>query len=246
MKRYIWYLLVFILFASGCKVFMPHQMLRQGDYPVSVFPDSLRKQEYRIAPNDILEIRILTNNGEKMVDPVSGDKLGSQLTYLVEYDGQIKLPILNRIPIVNKSISEAEKMLEEKFSVYFNNPFVQIKVTNSRVTIFPGGEGSDPMVVVLDNTNTTLFEALAKIGGIKDGKAHKIKLIRGDLRKPEVYLIDLSTVRGMTEADLVLQANDIIYVEPRVKAPQKLLEALAPFTSLLTSLLMIYQVFVKK
>lgn len=246
MKRYICYLLVFVVFASGCKVFMPYQMLRQGDYPVSVFPDSLRKQEYRIAPNDILEIRILTNNGEKMVDQVSGDKVGSQLTYLVEYDGQIKLPILNRIPIAGKSISEAEKMLEEKFSVYFNNPFVQIKVTNSRVTIFPGGEGSEPMVVILDNTNTTLFEALAKIGGIKDGKAHKIKLIRGDLRNPQVYLIDLSTVRGMTEADLVLQANDIIYVEPRAKVPQKLLEALAPFTSLLTSLLMIYQVFVRQ
>ena len=246
MKRYICYLLVFMVFASGCKVFMPQQMLRQGDYPLSVFPDSLRKQEYRIAANDVLQIRILTNNGEKMVDPVSGDKLGSQLNYQVEYDGQIKLPIINRIMIGGKTISEAEKMLEERFSVYFNNPFVQIKVTNNRVTIFPGGEGSDPMVVVLDNTNTTLFEALAKIGGIRDGKAHKIKLIRGDLRNPQVYLIDLSTVRGMTQADLVLQANDIIYVQPRAKVPQKLLEALAPFTSLLTSLLMIYQVFVRQ
>ncbi len=246
MKRFISYLLIFMLFASGCKVFMPQQMLRQGDYPLSVFPDSLRKQEYRIAANDVLEIRILTNNGEKMVDPVSGDKLGSQLNYQVEYDGQIKLPIINRTMIGGKTISEAEKMLEERFSVYFNNPFVQIKVTNNRVTIFPGGEGSDPMVVVLDNTNTTLFEALAKIGGIRDGKAHKIKLIRGDLRNPQVYLIDLSTVRGMTQADLVLQANDIIYVQPRAKVPQKLLEALAPFTSLLTSLLMIYQVFVRQ
>lgn len=246
MKRFISYLLIFMLFASGCKVFMPQQMLRQGDYPLSVFPDSLRKQEYRIAANDVLQIRILTNNGEKMVDPVSGDKLGSQLNYQVEYDGQIKLPIINRIMIGGKTISEAEKMLEERFSVYFNNPFVQIKVTNNRVTIFPGGEGSDPMVVVLDNSNTTLLEALAKIGGIRSGKAHKIKLIRGDLRNPQVYLIDLSTVRGMTQADLVLQANDIIYVQPRAKVPQKLLEALAPFTSLLTSLLMIYQVFVRQ
>lgn len=245
MKRYIYYLLVFVLFVSGCKVLVPYRMLRQGDYPVSVFPDSLRRQEYRIAPNDQLEINVLTNNGEKMIDPVGGDKMGSKMTYMVGFDGQVKLPILNWTLIGGKTISEAEKMLEVKFATYFNNPFVQIKVSNNRVIIFPGGEGSNPMVVILDNTNTTLFEALAKIGGINNGKAHKIKLIRGDLRNPQVYLIDLSTVRGMTEADLVLQANDIIYVEPRTRVSQKLIETITPFVSLVTTFLLIYQIFVK-
>lgn len=245
MKRLI-YLLVFVVFVSGCKVFTPSQMLRQGDYPVSVFADTLKMQEYRIAPNDELEINVLTNNGEKMIDPVGGSATGSQLKYMVEFDGQVKLPILNRTMIAGKTIIEAEKMLEKEFSAYFNNPYVQIKVSNTRVTIFPGGDESKPMVYILKNSNTTLFEALADIGGIQDGKAHKIKLIRGDLRNPEVYLIDLSTVRGMTKANLVLQANDIIYVEPRGRVPQKLLEAIAPFTSLLTTLLMIYQIFVVK
>lgn len=245
MKRLI-YLLVFVAFVSGCKVFTPSKMLRQGDYPYSVFTDSVKNQQYRIAPNDQLEISVLTNNGEKMIDPVSGGSTGSKLSYLVEFDGQVKLPIMNRTMIAGKTIVEAEKMLEEKFSVYFNNPFVQIKVSNTRVTIFPGGDETKPMVYLLKNSNTTLFEALADIGGIQDGKAHKIKLIRGDLRNPEIYLIDLSTVRGMTKANLILQANDIIYVEPRGKVPQKIIEAITPFTSLLTTLLMIYQIFVAK
>jgi polysaccharide export outer membrane protein len=46
------------------------------------------------------------------------------------------------------------------------------------------------------------------------GKAHRIKLIRGEKANPEVYLIDLSTIDGMKKGDIVLQGNDIIYVEP--------------------------------
>jgi len=136
-------------------------------------------------------------------------------------------------------------MLEDKYIVYFNKPFVQLKVTNNRVTIFPGGQGSQAVVVNLDNPNTTLFEALAKAGGIQDGKAHRVKLIRGDLKNPQVYLIDLSTIEGMTKANLTLQANDIIYVEPRDKVPQKVIEAITPYLTLLSTFLLIYGLFVK-
>ena len=52
-------------------------------------------------------------------------------------------------------------------------------------------------------------------GGLADkGRAARIKLIRGDLADPEVYLIDLATIEGISQADIILQANDIIYVEP--------------------------------
>lgn len=246
MKRFL-YLLVFIVFASGCRVFAPSQMLRVGDYPISEFTDSIKTQEYLISPNDELQISIYTKDGERLIDPISTTnlQLKTENKYLVEFDGQVKLPILNRTMIAGKTIREAEMMLEERYATFFNNPFVQLKVTNNRVTIFPGGEGSQAMVLTLDNTNTTLFEALAKAGGIQDGKAHKIRLIRGDLKNPKVYIIDLSTIKGMTEANLVLQANDIIYVEPRNKIPQKILENITPYLSLLTTFLLIYQIFAK-
>jgi polysaccharide biosynthesis/export protein len=248
MKR-LSYFLFLIIFISGCKVFVPYQMLRQGNYPISQFPDTLKHQEYKIAPNDVLQINVYTNNGEKIIDPVgSGSNLMSQnanSSYLVEFDGQIKLPIIGRTQISNMTLREAELMLEEKYKTYFNNPFVQLKVTNNRVTIFPGGQGSKAVVVTLENPNTTLFEALAKAGGIDDGKAHKIKLIRGDLKNPQVYVIDLSTIEGMTKANLTLQANDIIYVEPRAKIPQKIIENLTPYLTILSSILLIYGLFIK-
>ena len=63
------------------------------------------------------------------------------------------------------------------------------------------------------NDNTTLFEALAQAGGLNGGKAYKIKIIRGDLRNPQIFLVDLSTIKGVVKSDFVLQANDIIYIE---------------------------------
>jgi len=247
--RHFLYLIFLLVFLSGCRVFVPSQMLRQGNYPITNFPDTLKQQEYKIAPNDLLQINVFTNNGEKIIDPVGTTTSQISQTanslYLVEFDGQIKLPIIGRTQISNMTLREAEKMLEEKYATYFNKPFIQLKVTNNRVTIFPGGQGSQAMVVTLDNPNTTLFEALAKAGGITDGKAHKIKLIRGDLKKPQVYLIDLSTIEGMTKANLVLQANDIIYVEPRSKVPQKIIENITPYLTLLSTFLLIYGLFVK-
>jgi polysaccharide export outer membrane protein len=83
---------------------------------------------------------------------------------------------------------------------------------------------------------------LALAGGIQDGKAYKIKLIRGDLKNPTIYQIDLSTVDGLKQADLVLQANDIIYVEP-AKVLTQFMKEFSPYLSLANTILLIFQLF---
>ena len=110
-----------------------------------------------------------------------------------------------------------------------------VKVSNKRVTVFPGG-GGKAQVVSLVNDNMRLIEALGSVGGItKLGKAAKIKLIRGNLKNPQVFLFDFSTLEGIQKSDFVLQANDIIYVEPRSDYFQELLRDIAPIVSLITS-----------
>ena len=69
--------------------------------------------------------------------------------------------------------------------------------------VFPGA-GGEGKVVNLENENTTLIEALALAGGITNtGKANKIKVIRGDLRNPKVMLVDLSTIEGMKQSNML-------------------------------------------
>jgi polysaccharide export outer membrane protein len=132
--------------------------------------------------------------------------------------------------------------MEEKYTFNYNKPFVMLSVLNRRVLVFPGAGGTGT-VVTLENENTTLIEALAMAGGLAvTGKSDVIKLIRGDSRNPQVHLIDLSTVEGMTKSNMLLQANDIIYVEPIKNISQNILQELAPIVGIVTSLLLLYEI----
>jgi len=210
--------------------------------------------EYRITPNDIIGFSVYTNDGFKLVDlttsavsvasPIQNSMGGNtnQTLYLVEPDGQVKLPIIGKTKISGMTVREAEKHLEQQYATFYNKPFVMIRVTNRRVLVFPGTGGTG-RVVTLDNENTHLIEALALAGGLTNtGKAYKIKLIRGDLRNPKVMLIDLSTVEGMKQSNMMLQANDIIYVEPVPRVSQELLTQITPDIGIITSLALIYQI----
>lgn len=237
--------IILLIFMSSCKVFTPSQMLRTpGDFKYSEFTASQDTQLYKIAVDDKISFKIATNNGENLINPISGTATTMQNTggeYTVEYDGMIKLPILGRVKISGMTLREAELFLEDRYSKFFNEPFVQLGVTNSKIILFMGGEGGSASVMTLERSNTTLFEAIAQSGGISDGKAYKIKLIRGDLKNPQIYLIDLSTLEGVKNANLVLQANDIIYVQPRNRYPEKFMATVTPYLSLVSFILLIAQ-----
>ncbi|PCJ86043.1 MAG: hypothetical protein COA57_06775 [Flavobacteriales bacterium] len=234
---------------SGCTVFQPNVMLRtKKNFQYDIPPDSANYQ-YRLAPNDYLQFRLFSNEGFKAIDISAQNQtfLATQnqgFSYLIEYDGAVKLPMLRRIPLAGITMREAELILEEKYAEFYKKPFVMLSINNRRVIMFPGSGGSAQVINLL-NENTTLFEALAMAGGISSsGKAKKIKLIRGDLQNPEVYLIDLSTIDGMKQADLILQANDIIYVQPQFRIASEVLQEITPVLTLLTTALSMYAIII--
>lgn len=210
-------------------------------------PDS----QYVIAIDDMIRFNLLANDGLRMIDVlnISGESGAAQSVYgggegsasrggnmyMVEFDGTIKLPIIGRFKMAGLKIREAEDTLEKLFSPIYKDPFVQLRVTNKRVTIFPGGMGN-ARVLNLDNRNMTLFDALAMAGGISEnGKAYKIKLIRGNLKRPYVFLIDASRLETVKSADLILQADDIIYVEAVERPLTFFARDIAPWIGLVTS-----------
>jgi polysaccharide export outer membrane protein len=212
-------------------------MLRTGkDYPYSEFPE-VQDKEYRIAADDRIAVRMFTNDGSGLINVTAGTSVmvgsGTTLDIKIESDGFSKLPIFGRVYLEGLTIRQAEMLIEDKFSEFYNNPFVLLEVSNKRVMIFAG---SNTSVVTLQNDNTTLFEVLAMTGGVpEEGKADRIKLIRGELKNPDVYMIDLSTLSGMKNANLVLQANDIIYIETRKGHIRKILLEIAPYLSIITT-----------
>jgi len=210
-------------------------------------PPETTSLEYKISNNDLVEFRLFSNDGFKLIDLTTINAQGNAsfaqnrnvIPYLVEFDGNVKLPILGRIHIAGMTIREAERLLEDKYSEFYNKPFVMLNVSNRRVIVFTGS-GGQAKVINLNNENTTLIEALALSGGITNsGKAHKIKLIRGNPKDPEVYLIDLSTIEGIEQGAIVLQANDIIYVDPVFAFTREVLAEITPIVALITSVITI-------
>ena len=245
------------------------------------------ERNYLIQANDILEVRVNTNKGERILDPngelqfgqpsggvtspastgqssgssgagrsgqrSTGQNAGSPSLgtgFLVQANGTVMLPLVNRVKVSGLSLLQADSVLKIRYDEYYKESFVTTRVTNNRVFILgaPGGQ-----VISLTNDNMNLLEILALAGGIDGGsgggsggggfyrfggKASNIRIIRGDLKNPRIQQIDLTTLDGMRRANLQMEPNDVIYIEP-VRRP--VLEALtdaAPaisFISLITT-----------
>ncbi len=197
--------------------------------------------EYILTTSDIITFSLYTNNGTSLIDLTAITDNQKQVfnnnnfSYLIESGGFVRLPIIGSVKLSGKTIKEAEKFLEEEYQKYYIKPFVKLNITNRRITVFPGG-GSKGRVIPLKNENMTMLEALGQVGGLtKDAKAYKIKLIRGNLKDPKVYMFDFSTLEGIKKANFVLQANDIIYVENKSGIYRELTRDMLPLISLLTS-----------
>jgi polysaccharide export outer membrane protein len=135
---------------------------------------------------------------------------------------------------------EAEAMLEEIYSEFYVRPFVQIQIVNRRVVVFTGQSGL-ARTVNLDNNNTTLLEVLANAGGLSGrGKAKNVKLFRLDESgNRKIYTFDLSTIDGLKYADIVMEGDDVVYVQPNAEIAREALSDLTPVITLLTTVLLV-------
>lgn len=211
-------------------------------------------RNYIIQPNDLLAVRVYTNNGERIIDPNGELQFGTPAGMLptgtngsrtlatnvgqaaspsgdsefaVQTDGTVRLPLINQIKITGYTLLQADSVLKVRYEEFYKGVFVVTRVTNSRVVVLgsPGGK-----IIPLVNDNMNLIEVLAAAGGIdgggngnnagggalyrSGGRASNIRIIRGDLKNPQVEQVDLTTINGMRRANLQVEPNDIIYVEP--------------------------------
>jgi polysaccharide biosynthesis/export protein len=236
-----WLMVVSFLTIAACN--NPSIMFRaKRNYPFQDLSKIEQLSEYKIGINDILSIKVTTNKGANLIEPVSsaGSNESSEYTATVEFDGTVKMPLLGRVKLIGLTIRECELLFEEQYKLFFIEPFATVDIINKRVIIFPGSSGN-ASVVTLKNRNTSLIEVLAGIGGIRGtGKSHRIKLIRGDFDNPQVYMINLSRIEGLKNADIILQGNDIIYIEPRDDYVLNFISRIAPYVSLLNLGLLVY------
>ncbi len=249
MRKYIhfpFFLLAAGLYLFSCKSYKYHIMFKlKEDADLSWLSSDVQvlEKQYIIKANDLLDIRVYTNKGERIIDPnfeLSKDisqnqQQQSRPRFQVFEDGTVKFPMVDTVKIAGMNLREAEQYLSAKYNSFYKDAFVTLEYLNKRVVVLgaPGGK-----VIPLDNENISVIEAIALAGGIdQGGKAHNIRLIRGDLHKPEVFLIDLSTIEGTRMSMTSALPGDIIYVEPTRKIVTESINDFMTIFSLLLSTL---------
>jgi len=91
---------------------------------------------------------------------------------------------------------------------------------------------------LLERENTNLIDILGEAGGItKTADPKTLKIIRGDKANPEIIYVNLNEVNSLASKKLVLQNNDIIYIQSTKGAA--LSERLQSFNSIIQPLLVI-------
>jgi polysaccharide biosynthesis/export protein len=234
-----------LLLLSSCKLYKQDIMFKMDDkFTESDLTQavSLAEMNYQIKKDDYLRLDVFTNGGERIVDPNFELRQGMtnqnmqntrQFVYLVRQDGLVKLPMVGDVDILGMTIYEAEQKLQALYSEHYIDPYVVLRYENRRVIVLGANGGQ---VIPLVNENTSLIEVIALSGGINQGaKSQTVRLIRGNLNKPEVYVIDLSTVSGMRSSIVRLEPGDIVYIDPWRRVWIESLRDVSPVLSLVSS-----------
>jgi polysaccharide export outer membrane protein len=241
------YLYILILLLSSCNI-RQHVMFKTA---TSRIPAGLAvsvnqaEKNYVIQKNDYLEVILYSNKGERMINlNIENAGTGNNQNnlqqmqparFLVQDNGFVKLPMVGLVQLEGFTLYKADSLLERAFTAFYEEPFVSTRFANKRVVVLAPNRG---LVIPLINERMSLIEVIALSGGVGDNaRVGDIRLIRGDLKNPEVHLIDLSTIEGMRKADLTLQPNDIVYIEPSRRIFRETLAEVTPLLSLLSSII---------
>lgn len=228
----------------ACKVFYPNYLLRETRDFYYYEMAELEQQGHIVLPGDFITFMVSPVKGFQLIEGVgiTGGLPAFNMAwmgnpqYFVRPDGYVDLPILGEMYVKGMLRLDLERLLREKYAALFNDPFLTVTISNRRAFLFTGIGSAT--VVSLPRENTTLIEVIALAGGLSAGsKSHKIRVIRGDYNNPTIKRVDLSTIHGLKDANMIIQSNDLIIVEPVTRAAPALLNEISPYMALLTTIL---------
>ena len=206
--------------------------------------------DYKIQNQDILYIRILsiddrTNDLINVASTRYQQNLFQNETslfingYSVDNSGNVELPIIGKVFVLNTTVEEAKDAIQEKTDQYLRNASVIVKLISFKFTVL--GEVNRPGVYKNFNNQLTVLEAIGMAGDISDyGNRTKILVIRPTKNETRTYRIDLTNKDVLSSEGFFLLPNDIVYVEPiKSKTFRINIPTLSLFLTTLTTLILV-------
>lgn len=236
------FFLILVLIISSCTTQKQLTYLQGIDEvgEENFFPYS--RPEYRLQKQDVLYVSIVTLNEEVnlMLNP-GGTQSSQQMSqgqggaYLMGYtirdSGNINIPLIGDVFVLNKTMEESVTLIENKTSKMFKDARVDVKLLSYRFTVL--GEVDMPGSFVHYGNQLTVFDAIGMAGDLSDyGDRSRVLVVRPTNEGSTSYRINLKDKSLLKSEGYFILPNDIVIVEPRYN---KLLSLNAPAVSLFFS-----------
>jgi polysaccharide export outer membrane protein len=193
------------------------------------FPDSLSTirnlPDLKIQPDDLLSIKVKALDMEAAVpynlDLETAQNAGANslqntralLGYLVDKEGNIDFPQIGTIKAAGKTTLELKNELENALKPYLNDPVIQVRFFNFRITLM--GEVNRPGTFVIPTERVSILDALGQAGDLTVyADRTNILLIREQQGKREFIRLNLQDRNIFNSPYFYLVQNDLIYIEP--------------------------------
>ena len=160
--------------------------------------------DYRIAPQDLLEITLYR-------EPDLGR------TIRVDQTGRVNLPLVETVILGDLTVREAENRLQNAYAEFLISPQVNVFIKEyHRKQVFILGEVSKPGPYDFPSEKgLSVLEALALAGGFtKIASQDKTRVVRTMDGKPTDIVVPAASImrQGDRGQDVPLEPGDIIYV----------------------------------
>ena len=207
---------IFVLFIvliplSSCYNYKSLQLL-QEEHSSPVYNKS-NYSDYRIQVNDEMIYRLITSDEtiSKLISPQTGGSSQNMMSYRVYKDSTIDLPFISHIPIAGLTISEATKVIENRFKEIIPDAVVKLSLSNKTFTIF-GDAGSG--IFPIYKEKLTVFQALSMSGDFNETSDRKhIRIIRDTEKGTQILEFDIRPKSIIDSKYYYIYPNDIIYIQ---------------------------------
>lgn len=190
----------------------------------SVF--NYKRSDYKLQVNDIIDVKIISldedvnklfnTSAAASSSAVQSANLGD-LYYITGYSiderGNVELPIIGEVHVLNKTLREAQLEIDKHVFKYFSKYYLSVKLGGIRFSAL--GEFNRPGKYTILQNQATIFEALALAGDLNMVASRgDVKIIRQYPEGTKIHSLNLLDRDLIHTPYYFIQPNDVIYVEP--------------------------------
>jgi polysaccharide export outer membrane protein len=175
-----------------------------ADLPKTAAPANDNQPEYRLGPEDVIEVFVYKE-----------PDLSTTVT--VRPDGRISLPLAGELDATGKPATQLQQEIAERLKRYVSEPVVNVmvkQINSLKVSVL--GEVRKPDVYRIKN-RVTVLDAIAMAGGFTDlARPNRVVVLRNTPSGQQRIKININQVVADNSSHLFyLEPMDTVYVEGR-------------------------------